>query len=581
MKRSDTHLFFRTLGKMPEQQYRFVRSFLDELPGSSYHAEKYAWAVPITHLDLVVEKIEHLICWEEPVEDIRGIVEDLTPDFDLIDEMDDFHLEPFPYQKVGISFLVSNRRGVIGDEMGLGKSFQAIGAAHVLHQRGEAKRVLVICPSSLKYQWAEEVEKFTDHKALVIDGTPKKREKLYALYEQTEPLFCISNYEMVRSDLDHVKRLGFDVICLDEAHRIKNRSSQTFKALIQLDAPYKFALTGTPMQNRPEEIHALMSWIDKDALGGITQFRKDHIVYGERFGRKFVPIGAKRLGELRRKISPFLLRRMKREVMTDLPPLIITDHYVDMTKEQQKIMDAIAEDMARFQEELETFFEENPDAERHPNDTRAMGFLNMLIATSDHPKLLSLSTSEYAKQVGFPGKAARTSPKLDALVELAVEAMDNGVEKIVVFTQFARMKDLIDRRLRETFGPDRVGAGIDGSMNTRVRQDNLNTFRETKKLAFFVMTDAGATGLNIQFAPLLVNFDTPWNPSIVEQRNGRIHRVGGDHDSYHVINLITNDSIDELIQRTVQKKKKLNNKIVGRNAKELATMQQMLSRYSK
>lgn len=570
-------LEIKTIAQLSGPQFSFVRNFLNALPGTEYDADNYRWFVPKAHLDQVLEKLEDMTVFDEPVEDIKGIVEDLTPDFPLIDDyLDELKLQPFPYQYLGISFLVNQERAIVGDVMGLGKSLQAIGATHILNRQEKVSRVLVICPASLKYQWHDEVGKFTDHGAIVVDGTTAKRGKQYKEFLDSDMLYCIINYELVRNDLDTLKQMPFDVIVCDEAHRIKNRASKTFKALIQLDAPYKFALTGTPMQNRPEEIHALMSWIDKDALGGITKFRERHIVTGTKFGRRFVPLGAKRLGEIRRKISPYMIRRTKEEVAPDLPPLIESQYYVDQTKEQREMTTSVTELINQLSEEVEAFFRANPDAKEHRSQDQVMGYLGMLIAISDHPRLLSLSKSANAQRIGRPGAKATTSPKLEALIELSEQSIDNGDDKIVVFTQYATMKTLIDQRLRLHFGETAVGAGIEGKMKPLDRQRSLNEFHFNDAVRFFVCTDAANYGLNMGFASLLFNYDLPWNPSVRAQRNGRIHRIDGKLERYNIVDLLTNDSIDEVIWSIIQKKEKLGEKIIGKNKKEQESMQRLL-----
>lgn len=572
----EAYFYLKTIAQMSTAQYNFVRQFLEGF-GAEYNPDLYTWRIPHKHLDAVLERLEDMTVFDEPIENVKGIIENLTPEFPIIDLfLDELKLQPFPYQKIGISFLVHQKKAIVGDVMGLGKTIQAIGAAHILHRQGHIQKVLVICPASLKYQWGNEVEKFTDYSSLVIDGTTKKREKLYKQYEDEGIMYCLVNYELVRNDLEILKRMDFDVIIVDEAHRIKNRSSQTYKALIQLDAPYKFALTGTPMQNRPEEIHALMSWIDKTALGPITKFRERHIVTGTKFGRRFVPLGAKRLGEIRRNIAPFMVRRTKEEVAPDLPPLIESQYYVDLSKEQREIMSNIHELVQSFSQEVEAYFKENPEATTHPKENQVMGFLGMMISASDHPKLLTLSDSQMAQKVGRPGKKAMTSPKLEALIELSREQIDNGNKKIVVFTQFARMKKLIEERLTLEFGEQAIAQGIDGSMKALDRQKSLVDFQFNADRIFFVCTDAANYGINISYAGALFNYDLPWNPSIRAQRNGRIHRIDGQLERYNIIDLISNDSIDEIIWSVIQKKEKLGEKIVGKNKQEQESMRQLM-----
>ena len=152
-----------------------------------------------------------------------------------------------------------------------------LGAAHELIQEGLAKKILIVPPASLKYQWENEIAKFTDYQALVIDGTAAKRKKQYATFAMSDIPFCIAGYETVRGDIESIKAMDFDCVILDEGHRLRNRKTQLYQAIIQLQPEYRFALTGTPMQNRPDEIYALMSWIDPNALGKVTAFTKEQL----------------------------------------------------------------------------------------------------------------------------------------------------------------------------------------------------------------------------------------------------------------------------------------------------------------
>lgn len=567
-------LYLKTVGKLTENQYRYARSVLESIQNSAYREDIYTWRVPKSALDYLVQKMEDLICWNQPVEDIRGDVFEVEQDFPIIEDFSTMKLQPYPYQKIGISFLVHNKKGLIGDTMGLGKSCQALGAFHHLHKNGKTKRMLVICPASLKYQWHDEISKFTDHTSVVIDGTAAKRRKQWASVEDYD--IVIANYETVRGDLETVKSLDFDVVACDEAHKMKNRQSQTYKAIIQLDAAYKFALTGTPMQNRPEEVHALMSFVDENILGGITQFRKDHIVYGEKYGRKFVAIGAKRLGPLRQKIAPHMVRRMKDEVAPDLPPLIESEYPVTLSKEQQRIMENISHEMDSLSSEMKKYFEEHPEAKRFPGEEKVMGYLNMMVAAADDPRLLLMSDSNMVKQLGAPGSKASQFPKIEAIFEIAEEAIAGGERKIFLFTKFARMKELIDKHLTMRFGKETVTPGIHGRMPAYDRQQSLKQFEQDPNAIFFVCTDAANFGLNAAFCPLLINVDNDWNPSVREQRNGRIHRINGELDRYRVVDLVALNSIDEVVLGVINKKKALGETIVGKTPAERKKMEELL-----
>lgn len=380
------------------------------------------------------------------------------------------------------------------------KTPQAIGAVHRLWKEGKAKKALVICPSSLKYQWKKEVEKFTSHQALVIDGTPKQRkEQIQFLKETNDYLFTIINYELVRSDVNLLKEISWDVITCDEVHRIKNIRSKTSEAIKQLDAPYKFGLTGTPMQNRPEELFNIFDWLDPSILGNYWAFRKRYMVIGEKFGKKNVIIGYKRLGELRERVSKYMLRRMKADVAPELPKMIFNTYRIPMTPEQERIQAAIQEDflalvqeIQEFQQQAQGYYDENGEwvAPQHPKEAQILGYFNLLLSVSDAPELLLMSDSPMAQRYAQGLSSKPASPKLDELERIAQEQLEAGNRKMVIFTQFARMQKLAVERLQKYGGVEM----INGSMGAQERQQALERFEQDPNINFMVCTDAANYG---------------------------------------------------------------------------------------
>ncbi|MDK2600589.1 DEAD/DEAH box helicase [Bacillus stercoris] len=176
VKLSGTVLHVKFEGFLGGNDYKNLMNLFNNLPGAYYWEEKYTWIIPKEHVDSLIELMgEDKIAWFNSIEEIKGIKETLVPEFQLSDEgLEDLHLSPYPFQAVGISFLHDVKKGILADEMGLGKTPQAIGAIHRLWKKGEVSKALIVCPTSLKYQWKEEISKFTDHKGIVIDGTRSK-----------------------------------------------------------------------------------------------------------------------------------------------------------------------------------------------------------------------------------------------------------------------------------------------------------------------------------------------------------------------------------------------------------------------
>jgi len=383
---------------------------------------------------------------------------------------------------------------------------------------------------------------------------------------------------------DVLADLPIQVVIADEAHKIKNRTSKTFKAMMKIQPEYRFALTGTPMQNRMEELHTLISWVDKDILPNITNFRKRYIVYGEKFGRRFVPLGYKRQYEVRKAISPRMLRRMKTDVATDLPPMTFHRHDIPMTSDQAELYKAIQEDFQGFLEEIGEFaksakgeFKEGQWVqEKHPKEDMLLGYMNLMLAVADDPYLLRMSEGGMAKKYLRLVSPDIKSPKLDELVKICEDQLDAGTQKIVLFTQFTRMQRRVVARLMK-LGMCEV---INGSMKPFERQQAVDNFRWKPEVKFLVCTDAANFGLNLQFANVLIHVDSPYNPAIFDQRNGRVHRIGGEHPVVNIIYLVTMGTIDERIQDILEQKRMLSTQVVERNENEKAVMNRLLTSIS-
>ena len=570
---------------MGEVEYKHTARFLTNLPGATYLADKHTWLIPKEHIDRLVEVFGEKLAWFNSIEEIKGIQETILPKFQVTDNgLDDMKLRPYPFQVVGASFLHDVGCGLLADEMGLGKTSQAIAAVHRLWKEGKVSKVLVVCPSSLKYQWASEIEKFTDHKAIVIDGTPKQRkQQIETFSKRDEYLFAIVNYELVRNDLDLLKPIKFDAIVADEVHRIKNYKAKTTKALNELDAPFKFGLTGTPIQNNPEELYSIFDWINPMIFGSYSNFRREYIVTGEKFGRKNVPIGYRNLGKLRRRVAPYILRRRVQDVATDLPDVIYNTYRIPMTPEQETLQSVIQTDLRELIDDIQDFYSSQPVQydqsgqvvqKEHPKENQILGYINLLLAVSDSPQLLLMSESDMVKRYHVYLNKKSSSPKLNELLNICREQLESGNNKIVIFTQFVRMQKLIVDMLQNELGQCMI---INGQMKPVERQAAIDQFRFNDQVNFLVCTDAANAGLNLQVSNILINVDIPWNPAVLLQRIGRVRRIGSEHKKVHIINLITQRSIDEQIEKAIYQKIQLADSLVEKNEEERKLINQLIS----
>jgi SNF2 family DNA or RNA helicase len=428
----------------------------------------------------------------------------------------------YPYQARGALFAAYRGRCILGDDMGLGKTVQTMAAVEILARERGVERVLVVAPASVKYQWETEIRKFTDRPVQVIEGTSPQRRAQY----RAPAFYRLINYEMVVRDLDELNAWQPDLIVLDEAQRIKNWASRTSRAVKKLRSHYAVVLTGTPLENKLEELHSIVQFVDDRRLGPAFQFLHDHLRIGE--GGKI--LGYRNLDKIREKLAPILLRRTRAEVLEQLPARTDTTVYVEMAEEQRGPYAEHLQTLARL---LAKKYLTEVDRRR-------------ILACLANLRMLCGSTFLLDHQT-------HVSPKLDELAELLRELLGAGPHKVVVFSQWEQLL----RQAAELL--QRLGVGfvmLSGSVPGKARRGLLEKFRDDPQCRVFLSTDAGGTGLNLQAADTVINLEVPWNPAVLEQRVARVHRMG-QHRPVQVFHLVTRDSIEERVLRALQSKRSL------------------------
>jgi SNF2 family DNA or RNA helicase len=428
----------------------------------------------------------------------------------------------YPYQVRGALFAACRGRCILGDDMGLGKTVQTMAAAELLARERGVERVLVVAPASVKYQWDTEIRKYTGRAVQVIEGTTAQRR---AQYSQAT-FYRLINYEIAVKDLEALNAWQPDLIVLDEAQRIKNWESKTSRAVKKLRSRYAVVLTGTPLENKLEELYSIVQFVDDRRLGPAFQFLHDHRVLDED-GKL---LGYRNLDRIREKLAPILLRRARAEVLSQLPARTDNTIYVEMA-------DAQRGPYAEHQHTLALLLQKKYLSEI---DRRR------ILACLANLRMLCGSTFLLDKQTNV-------SPKLDELAELLRELLGAGPHKVVVFSQW----ELMLRKAAEVV--QKLGVGhtvLHGNVPGKERRGLLERFHNDPECRVFLSTDAGGTGLNLQTADTVINLELPWNPAVLEQRVARVHRMG-QHRPVQVFNLVTRDSIEERVLRTLQVKRSL------------------------
>lgn len=433
-------------------------------------------------------------------------------------------VELFPYQRKGALFAARAGRCLIADDMGLGKTIEAIAAAKILAQVCGVERVLVIAPTSLKHQWKSEVEKFSDASAQVVEGQWRQRVQAY----REDSFFKIINYDVVHTDVGLIEDWAPDLIILDEAQRIKNWKTRTAKSVKQLQSDYAFVLTGTPLENRIEELHSIVEFIDRHRLGPLFRFLASH-QHTEEKGRV---IGYKNLSSIMAALSSILIRRTKAEVLDELPERVDKHFFVPMTPEQANIH-------ADYQKTVADLVRK----------WRRRGFLTekeqvILMSALQMMRMVCNSTYLVDHETDCGSKADECATLLEEILE------EPGV-KVVIFSQWLRTHELIIRRLEQR-GLQSIF--YHGSVPSKKRKDLIAQFKEDPECRIFLSTDAGGVGLNLQNASVVINMDQPWNPAVLEQRIARVHRLG-QHRNVRVVHFVAENTIESQMLDVLKFKK--------------------------
>lgn len=449
----------------------------------------------------------------------------------------------YPYQEQGMMHLAFGGRTLLADDMGLGKTIQAIAASALLQQLRDIHKVLVITPASLKHQWAREIGRFTALPATVVQGDLKTRRAAYA----GDSFFTILNYELVRRDLQELERLRPDVIILDEAQRIKNWRTRTADAVKRLRSRYAFVLTGTPLENRLDELYSVFQFLDPRILGPLWHFNERFYELETRDDGSYKVLGYKNLDELRHTIAPYVMRRTRDEVLHDLPTRVDNNFFVEMTREQWNAYDEFKERVAK----LLALSKRRPLTPKE-HDQLLKSLIKM--------RLICNALALHDKELK-PADRERTAPKLRELHHVLEEEIASPLNghKAIVFSQWEGMLDLTTPVLERL----RLGhVKLAGSVPTSKRGALVEQFMHDEQCRIFLSTDAGGVGLNLQAADLVINLDLPWNPAVLEQRIGRAHRHG-QLNPVHVVNLIAQGTIEERMLDTLAAKRNVFGSVFG------------------
>lgn len=454
--------------------------------------------------DIQRELYEKIIDDRAAVEKAKSIRKEIECDF-VPDGLKE-HIRLLPFQAIGSKYFVQAKRGVVGDDVGLGKTVQAISAFVHLLESDEINSVLIIAPGHLKRQWAKEIDKFSFWEPTLIEGTPAQRKWKFG--NATE--IIITNYELLCRDPEYFAR-EWGVVVLDEIQEIKNYRTKAAKLCRKLRCRYKWGLTATVLENNLPELHSIFEFIAPGVLGRWQEFERRFVIRNFFGGIK----GYRDLESLKKKIAPYLLRRRVDDCLSDFPVKQSKIRRLDFLPQEKVIYQDVNKQVIR------NISEGRMD---QINKSQRMNQVGYLRQACDHTCLIS-------KEYNYP------SAKLEWLKELLQEVADRG-EKAVVFSEWSRM---VMKIRDELDGNCQI---LHGQMNFAARNSAIEEWKKSDEP--LICTDCANVGLNLQDANWLINYEMHWNPAVMKQRSGRVHRLTQTR-KVHVRAPIMNGSVEEKV----------------------------------
>lgn len=501
------------------------RNLAKEIPGYKWNSDMKVWQYPVDRM--VVAQMRKIF---GPDLKVASQVEDLLKRMDekriqmiQVKEATDATINvPFadklrPYQRVGVDYLTKTKRAILADDMGTGKTIQAITTC----ENAGHEKVLVVCPNTLKWTWLNEVGKWTDSVAVVVNGAKNKRMKAI---QEFKGKYLIINYESLRIH-EELATMRWDAIIFDEAHKLKNRKAQQTVVAKKVKSENIYLLTGTPMLNRPDELWSLLNRLYPEKFRSYWRFVEQYCqLVHNGYANEIVGCTPEQEKALRETLAPIMIRRTKAEILPDLPEKVHQRHVVALEGEQKKLYKQMEKDaIAKLTQE---------EVIAAP----------VVIAQITRLRQLAISPQLLSHQV-------QESAKFNALMDLIKDNHEG--HKIVVFSQFRKAIELFSERL--TTEGIRWTA-VTGKVSQKDRNRATKDFQEDKNTRVMLATiEAAAHGLTWTSGDIAIFLDRHWTPAINTQAEDRLHRIG-QKNSVTIINLVAENTIEERIENMLEGK---------------------------
>ena len=516
-----------------------------ELPTRYWNADNKEWEIPLKKLESLIAMFSN----KYEMEIITDYPECLYEhkDVDMPNGFE-FKTKPFNHQLDGFQYGLNHNKWLLGDEQGLGKTKQTIDIAVAEKVMHGYKHCLIVCGvNGLKWNWKNEVETHSNEECYILGQKTLKNGKVaigsnadkladVERLDEIDAYFIITNVETLRDEriTDVLSKKCKDgtigLVAIDEIHKCKNASSQQGKGILKVDAPYKVALTGTPLMNHPMDLYIILKWLGYEKHS-FYAFRNHHCVMGGYGGHEI--IAYKNLGELQEQLSDVMLRRLKRDVL-DLPEKMFVNEYVDMTAKQAKIYKEVTDEIR-----------ENIDQ----------------ISIAPNPLAQLIRMRQATGYTGILSSTIKESAKLDRMEELVEDAVENG-QKVIIFSNWTQMTDAIFERLSDVRTHNYDIGVITGQTNDTDRQSIVDRFQNDDNCKVIIGTiGAMGTGLTLTSGSVMIFMDMPWNRALYDQAVDRFHRIG-QTDNVTVYNIMCKNTIDERINEIVQQKGAMSDALV-------------------
>lgn len=482
----------------------------------------------------------------------------------------------FGFQVPAVEQMLKRKQLLVAYQMGLGKTVMVIAACEELLDAGAVGLVMIICPASLKYQWQRMIAQFTEDATVVMmEGEPDRRRRLYNEVLATEPDYLLLNYEQVWRDWAYLKHLPLDCVVCDEVQAIKSFRSKRSRRVKRLRAPYRFGLTGQPVENRPEEVFSIMQWVDPEVLGRFEVFDRVYIrrnSYGGVLLYKNLPSLHKRLGEAmvrKRRDDPDVRDQLPKVCEETFPVPFDSAGAALYRHIVASLLTELAATKAKFGN-FNVFRHYSPVASPEMGEAmgRVMSRLTCLRMLCDHPEMLAWSAGEYAAGRGKGSVYAHElavagrleglgpAPKFEATIELLNAIIDDG-HKVALFSFF---KDPL-HRLKAAL-PKLHPVLFTGAMSAKERNLAKMRFATDAGCRLFLSSDAGGVGLDLPEARFLVNYNLPWSAGKYDQRQSRIIRLSSEWESVTLSTVLMAGSVEERMHHMLQEKRAVADAVV-------------------